>query len=316
MTKQQLHLYRGFLLCLIPLIAVPTALRTLLLFRHYDLKYGSYDPSAGLLDDVTYLFLFLGVILSVAFGLFARKKMSFALERDSLASIFPASFSALMLFALGVVTLINSVTGSVSFSVRLLSVFLLLFSIAGCIYFILCALGTGKDGVRALTLLCAVLALVATVIYVYFDATVFLGSSSKFLVQFSLILLFFFLLTECRFYIDRATPVLYMTSAALSVLFATVSCVPNLIYVAVRHQSILASPITDFLMLALAVFAVVRLCRVALKACPHVDTVIDVEPVADVLVDDGIPAVEEEAPEFEVEIEAEPEDAEGSEEQE
>ncbi|MBQ7377494.1 MAG: hypothetical protein IJW71_04135 [Clostridia bacterium] len=299
MTKQQLHLFRGLLLCLIPLISVSTVLRTLLLFRHYDHAYGGYYPSAGLLDDVTYLFLFLGVLLTVAFGIFTRKKISFDLERDSLAEIFPASFSALMLMALGIVTLISSVTGNVSLSVRLLSIFLLIFSAVGCVYFIFCALGGGKDGVRALTLLSAVLALVATVIYVYFDSSVLLGSSSKLLVQIALILLFFFLLTECRFYIDRATPVLHLVTAILSVLFATVSSIPNLIYVAIRHQSILASPITDFLMLALSLFAAVRLCRVALKAFPRIDTIVDVEPVSDVLVDDGIPDDEPVVPEDE-----------------
>ncbi len=298
MTKQQLHLFRGLLLCLIPLISVPTVLRTVLLFRHYDHAYGGYYPSAGLLDDVTYLFLFLGVLLALAFGIFTRKKITFDLERDSLAAIFPASFSALMLFALGVVTLISTVFGDASLSVRLLSIFLLIFSAIGCVYFIFCALGGGKDGVRALTLLSAVLALVTAVIYVYFDRSVLLGSSSKLLVQISLILLFFFLLTECRFYIDRATPVLYLVAAILSVLFATVSCVPNLIYVAIRHRSILATPITDFLMLALSVFATVRLCRVALKACPRIDTVVDVEPVSDLLVDDEIPDAES-APEDE-----------------
>jgi hypothetical protein len=292
MAKQQLHLFRGLLLCLVPLVTAPTVLRTILLFRHYDHAYGGYYPTAGLLDDVTYLFLFLGALLTVAFGILMRKKISFELERDSLASIFPASFAALMLLALGVVTLISSVTGNVSLSVRLLSIFLLIFSAIGCVYFIFCALGSGKDGVRALTLLSAVLALVAAVIYVYFDRSVFLGSSSRLLMQISLILLFFFLLTECRFYIDRATPVLYLVAAILSVLSATVSCVPNLIYVAIRHQSILASPITDFLMLALSVFATVRLCRVALKACPRIDTVVDVEPASDLLVDDEIPDTE------------------------
>ena len=84
-------------------------------------------------------------------------------------------------------------------------------------------------------------------------------------------------------------PVLYISLGLLSLLFASASAVPNLIFVAVRHRSALATPVADFLTLSLAIYVAIRLVRIAFTGCLRVETVVDSEEVTDFIVDDELP---------------------------
>lgn len=287
MTRKQQDTYRLLLLCLIPFVVAISVLRTLLLLKDYDAALGTYGGTT-LLDDLTHLLLLVGGILIAAFFLLQRKKFSFPFEKDSLVYIFPASLSAITLLSLGIVNLVFTMQNESGFGVRLLSIFLLLFAVAGCVYFVLCAQGAGSDGVRALLLMSVVIALILSVISVYFDKSVLLDSPSRILSQLSLILFFFFFLSETRFYIERQMPVIYISLGLLSILFTSASAIPNLIFVAVRHGSVLSTPVVDFTLFAFGVYAVIRLVRVAFTGCLRVETVVDNEEVSDFIVDDEL----------------------------
>ena len=287
MTRKQQDTYRLLLLCLIPFVVAISVLRTLLLLKDYDAALGTYGGTT-LLDDLTHLLLLVGGILIAAFFLLQRKKFSFPFEKDILVYIFPASLSAITLLSLGIVNLVFTMQNESGFGVRLLSIFLLLFAAAGCVYFVLCAQGAGSDGVRALLLMSVVIALILSVISVYFDKSVLLDSPSRILSQLSLILFFFFFLSETRFYIERQMPVIYISLGLLSILFTSASAIPNLIFVAVRHGSVLSTPVVDFTLFAFGVYAVIRLVRVAFTGCLRVETVVDNEEVSDFIVDDEL----------------------------
>lgn len=209
------------------LTVVLAAVRTWMLAQFYNADTG-YFNCGDILNAAFYageaLCLVIGVVSLVILG----KKIYITQPAPSSVSLFAGLFCGFLMFASVVLYFMDTPMDQVFKNyVVLVSIILALVS---SVYFVL-GITSQKIGYTAKTLLCFVVILwsMASLLGLYFDISLTINNPSKILEQLALVAVTLYFLYECRFFIEKQRPALYLAVGFIASVLLGVSVLPNLI---------------------------------------------------------------------------------------
>jgi len=203
------------------------ALRTCMLAWFYNADTGYFNCS-DILSAVFYageaLCLVIGVVSLVILG----KKIYITQPAPSSVSLFAGLFCGFLMFASVVLYLMDTPMDQIFENyVAFASIVLALISF---VYFVL-GITSQKVGYTVKTLLCfaVILWAMSSLFGLYFDISLTINNPSKVLEQLALVTVTLYFLYECRFFIEKQRPALYLAIGFISSVLLGVSVLPNLI---------------------------------------------------------------------------------------
>ena len=246
-----------FYLLSIPTVAFVTViLRTVALLRDYDVATGYFRSPA--LPVTTVAILVAATVILALFTHELRELFVFSIDYKDLPTLFSGLFlaAALLFFAIFNITVAK---GESILAIGVAALASLAALIGASAFAVRAFDGRAQSAIAAMLILPLAFLGVLVALYLYFENTMRINEPNKVLTQYVLAMVSFFFLGEARIALGRAKWALHTCITALTALSASTVALPDLIYHAARGESVLGNTMLDFVLLAVALYAMARL---------------------------------------------------------
>ena len=209
------------------LTAALATVRTLMLAWFYNTETGYFNCD-DVYTTVFYLCEALCLVIAIAALVTLGKKIRIAQPAPSSVSLFAGLFCGFLMAASVALyfleTPIDAAFGSY------LVIIALVLALVSAVYFLLGATAQ-KLGYTVKSLLCFAVILWAMVnlFVLYFDITLTINNPAKIAEQLALVSVMLYFLYECRFFLEKQRPAVYLAIGFISCVLLGVSVVPNII---------------------------------------------------------------------------------------
>lgn len=256
MSEKTKRFYLLYLLT-VPVVAIVTVtLRSIALLTEYEAAIGFYATPSYAVATAS-LLLAVAALLAV-FTHELRGLFVFSVDYRDLPTLFAGSYLGLALpfFA---VTLVLGAWGAASLTLAVAG----LSAIAACLGASLFAVrgfdGSARGTRKAMLTLALAFFPTLFVLYLGFEGSIMIYAPVKLLATATWLFATFFFLGEARIALDRPKWALHTYTTVMTAVLAATLSLPNLIYHAVRGESLIGNTAHDFLALALLLYTTARL---------------------------------------------------------
>ena len=256
MSQKTKRTYLFYLLSLPVIALVTTVLRTVALLRDYDAAIGYFTSPSLPTATVAILVAATAILALLTHEL--RELFVFSVDYKDLPSLFSGLFLAATLLFFSVSFVASSVSEA-AIAIILAVLGAISAVIATASFAIHAFDGRAVGPARAMTTLPLAFLGILVALYFYFENSMRINEPNKVLIQCAWIAVAFFFLGETRIALARAKWALHTCITALTFLFTATAALPNLIYHAVRGESLLGNTVHDFVLLAICLYALARL---------------------------------------------------------
>ena len=203
------------------------AVRTWMLAQFYNTDTGYFNCD-NIYTTIFYLCEALCLVIALAALLALGKKIRIAQPAPSSASLFAGLFCGFLMLASVVLYFLETSLSQVFESYLLIIAIIL--ALVSAVYFVF---GTTaqKIGYTVKTILCfsVVFWAMVNLFVLYFDISLTINNPSKIAEQLALVSVMLYFLYECRFFIEKQRPAIYLAVGFISCVLLGVSVVPNII---------------------------------------------------------------------------------------
>ncbi len=225
-----------------------------------------YIPSTGhfaesVFSDVFLPLLYiLGIVSFAVFGFLFRSTLSDRHMTATFPTFFASGFAALVFGVWLFNFALHFFREAHATPATLFGILLMVFAVAAIFYFLLNTRPVPTSRTTSVLLgMGAALFFLAYAFFAYFDTTFALNSPIKLLDQITVLVTMFFFLIELRFCFNAVSEAVYVPVCMATVLLAGAGGIGALIYNAVDGRPLIVHVAHDFLLLAVALYAVARL---------------------------------------------------------
>ncbi len=193
-----------------------------------------YNETTGYLNcDDIYTVIFYGcsalcLVIAAAALIVLGKKIRIAQPAPSSASLFAGVFCGFLMTASIVLYFLETPINRIFESY--LSIASVILAVVSALYFLVGATSQ-KIGYIVKTLLCfsVIFWAMLSLLGLYFDITLTINNPAKLTEQMALVSVMLYFLYECRFFIEKQRPALYLATGFISAVLLGVSVIPNII---------------------------------------------------------------------------------------
>lgn len=256
MSEKTKRFYLLYLLTMPVVAAVTVTLRSVALLTEYEEAIGFYATPALAVASAA---LLLGVaVIAAIFTHELRGLFVFSVDYRDLPTLFSGSYLGLALPFFAVTLVLGAVKAA-----PLILVFAILTAVAALIGAALFAVrgfdGSARGPRKAMLTLALAFFPTLFVLYLGFEGSMMIYEPVKLLATVTWILATFFFLGEARIALDRPKWALHTYMTAMTAILSATLALPNLLYHAVRGESLVGNTAHDFLALALFLYTAARL---------------------------------------------------------
>ena len=256
MSEKTKRFYLLYLLT-VPVIAIVTVtLRSVALLTEYEETIGFYaNPSFAVATAA--LLLGISVVLAI-FTHELRGLFVFSVDYRDLPTLFSGSYLGLVLpfFA---VTLVLRAAPAAPATLVVAVLTALAAVIGACLFAVRGFDGSARGPRKAMLTLPLAFFPTLFVLYLGFEGSMMIYEPVKMLATATWLLATFFFLGEARIALDRPKWAIHTYTTVITAILAATLALPNLLYHAVRGESLIGNTAHDFLALALLLYTVARL---------------------------------------------------------
>lgn len=209
------------------LIIALAAVRTWMIAQFYNANTGYFNCD-GIYTIILYACEALCLVIAVIALAVFSKKIRIAQPAPSSASLFAGLFCGFLMLASVVLYFIDTPAGNYFNSYLTLASLIL--AVVSVVYFML-GITSQKVGytVKSLLCFCVIFWAMLSLLGLYFDTTLTINNPSKLAEQLALVSVMLYFLYECRFFIDKQRPAIYLAIGFISSVMLGVSVLPNII---------------------------------------------------------------------------------------
>ena len=257
----------GWIAAVVVLLAVAFAVvRIIITVTYYDVFESLYRTGA---ENVTVLRIVFAVSL-LALGVFAfffaPKKKYKELPEATHGVVFTGSLCGFMFISsviLEIVYFYGSVRKSSGKAVFLLFVMSLVFCIFSSLYYFWTASTTlfRKVNYKILSVMPSLWA-ACYAVTIYFSKSTVINSPERMIIQFSVVMIMLYTVSEARFHFGIARPRLYIAVSAITIVSIVTACVPNFLLTAFWFLPFSSDTVFSVLQLGIAMYILQRMISV------------------------------------------------------
>ncbi len=271
MNEKTKRIYTVYLLSVSILALLITALRTVAVINSLDVSSGYFALGTGT-HTAANILTAVAVVTSLTAGPLLAGRLEVKHRTPHLPTVFSSAFLAFLLLAFAFFHFCEISAefrggSEASTQTVLSSGIAIIFSVVGAFSFVISASSTAEYSARkAICASFVVLFCIMYTMFLYFEPRLPLNADVKLLAQMALLSASLFFLYDARIALGRPKWAARAAIGLVSVVITASVSIPNLIYYLLYRESVLETPIHDFLIFAFGLYIFARMTSLTSRA--------------------------------------------------